>query len=109
MIKYKNIKNAHIKSDLIYKDLYETSIKDSDSFWKKISDRVEWFKQPKKISDVDFKTAKIKWFQDGQINASYNCLDRHIENGYGDKVALIWEGNSPNHDKKFTYKQLLFE
>ena len=109
MIKYKNIKNAHIKSDLIYKDLYETSIKDSDSFWKKISDRVEWFKKPKKISDVDFKTAKIKWFQDGQINASYNCLDRHIENGYGDKVALIWEGNSPDHDKKFTYKQLLFE
>ena len=109
MIRYKNIKNAHIKSDLIYKDLYETSIKDSDSFWKKISDRVEWFKKPKKISDVDFKTAKIKWFQDGQINASYNCLDRHIENGYGDKVALIWEGNSPDHDKKFTYKQLLFE
>ena len=109
MIKYKNIKNAHIKSDLIYKDLYETSIKDSDSFWKKISDRVEWFKKPKKISDVDFKTAKIKWFQDGQINASYNCLDRHIENGYGDKVALIWEGNNPDHDKKFTYKQLLFE
>jgi len=109
MIKYKNIKNAHIKSDLIYKDLYETSIKDSDSFWKKISDRVEWFKKPKKISDVDFKTAKIKWFQDGQINASYNCLDRHIENGYGDKVALIWEGNSPDYDKKFTYKQLLIE
>ena len=109
MIKYKNIKNAHIKSDLIYKDLYETSIKDSDSFWKKISDRVEWFKKPKKISDVDFKTAKIKWFQDGQINASYNCLDRHIENGYGDKVALIWEGNSPDYDKKFTYKQLLIQ
>ena len=109
MIKYKNIKNAHIKSDLIYKDIYENSIKDSDSFWKKISDRVEWFKKPKKISDVDFKTAKIKWFQDGKINASYNCLDRHIDNGYGDKVALIWEGNNPDHDKKFTYKQLLSE
>ena len=109
MVKYKNIKNAHIKSDLIYKDLYETSIKDSDLFWKKISNRVDWFMKPKKISDVDFKTAKIKWFQDGQINASYNCLDRHINNGYGDKVALIWEGNSPDHDKKFTYKQLLFE
>ena len=65
--------------------------------------------KPKKISDVDFKTAKIKWFQDGQINASYNCLDRHINNGYGDKVALIWEGNNPDHDKKFTYKQLLCE
>ena len=109
MVKYKNIKNAHIKSDLIYKDLYETSIKDSDLFWKKISNRVDWFMKPKKISDVDFKTAKIKWFQDGQINASYNCLDRHINNGYGDKVALIWEGNSPDHDKKFTYKQLLCE
>ncbi len=109
MVKYKNIKNAHIKSDLIYKDLYETSIKDSDLFWKKISNRVDWFMKPKKISDVDFKTAKIKWFQDGQINASYNCLDRHINNGYGDKVALIWEGNNPDHDKKFTYKQLLCE
>ncbi|MAV58518.1 MAG: acetate--CoA ligase [Candidatus Marinimicrobia bacterium] len=109
MIKYKNIKNAHIKSDLIYRDLYETSIKDSDLFWKKISNRVDWFMKPKKISDVDFKTAKIKWFQDGQINASYNCLDRHINNGYGDKVALIWEGNNPDHDKKFTYKQLLCE
>ena len=109
MVKYKNIKNAHIKSDLIYKDLYETSIKDSDLFWKKISNRVDWFMKPKKISDVDFKTAKIKWFQDGQINASFNCLDRHINNGYGDKVALIWEGNSPDHDKKFTYKQLLCE
>lgn len=48
----------------------------------------------------------IKWFYDGTLNICYNCVDRHVEKGYGDSIALIWEGNDPAKSKKFTYKEL---
>ena len=58
---------------------------------------------------MNFYKPQINWFEGGLLNASYNCLDRHIIDGYGDSIALIWEGNDPNEDKKYTYKELLDE
>ena len=106
-LKYRDYKKAHIKTSDQYNDLYKQSIKSSDKFWDKRANRIDWYQKWDKISDIDFSKAKIKWFENGKLNASYNCLDRHIENGFGEDIALIWEGNNPTEDKKFTYKELL--
>jgi len=102
--------SAYIKSMDEYKKMYEESIKDPEGFWAKLADEhVSWYKKWNKVRDYDFKQAKIKWFTDAKLNVSYNCLDRHVENGHGDDIAIIWEGNEPTQDKKFTYKELLDE
>ena len=92
-----------------YKKQYQFSIENSDEFWSNIAERITWYKKWDKVSDINFETASIKWFKGGKLNASYNCLDRHIEKGYGEKCALIWEGNNPKENKKYTYNELLEE
>jgi acetyl-CoA synthetase len=88
---------------------YLYSIESSEKFWDEKAKRLSWFKKWNKTKDVDFLTGKIEWFIDGEINASYNCIDRHIENGFGDETAIIWEGNDPSQSRKFTYNKLLKE
>ena len=106
---YKDYNKAHINSIDSFNESYSHSIEDSDGFWSKIANRISWYKKWSKVSDVKYEDAKIKWFEDGKLNASYNCLDRHIENGQGDSVALIWEGNNPEESKSYTYYELLDE
>jgi acetyl-CoA synthetase len=101
---------AYIKSREEYDKMYKESVSNPDAFWKKIAEQeLTWFKKFDKVSDCNFaKTAKdlrVKWFLNGKINVSYNCLDRHLEKR-GDQVAIIWEGNDPSESKKFTYKQM---
>ena len=108
MRKYKDIDISHIKKEE-YSKLYNESIGNNEKFWSKVSKRIHWFKNWDKVSDIDYSQAKIKWFENGKLNVSYNCIDRHVENGHGDDVALIWEGNNPSEDKQFTYKELLIE
>ncbi len=100
---------AHIKNMDQFKEIYDRSTQDKDAFWADIAERITWFKKWDKVSDVDFTKAKIKWFEGGKLNVSYNCLDRHVEAGKGDRTALIWEGNNPEEDKHFTYQELLDE
>ena len=95
MKNYKDLDIAHIKKNE-YSGIYNESIKNNEKFWSK-------------ISNVDFSKGVINWFENGKLNVSYNCLDRHVENGNGDDIALIWEGNNPSEDKKFSYKELLVE
>ncbi len=90
-----------------YNDLYAESINDSNTFWSNIANRIDWHSKWDNVSKVDYDKAKIKWFIGGKLNASYNCLDRHIENGDGNRVALVWEGNDPLESKQFTYQELL--
>ena len=92
-----------------YKELYNDSIKDPDDFWSRIAKRISWYKRWNKVRNFNFKEAKIKWFENGKLNVSYNCLDRHVESGQGDKTAIIWEGNNPSEDKSFTYSELLYQ
>ena len=108
MRKYKDIDISHIKKEE-YSKLYNESIGNNEKFWSKVSNRIHWFKNWDKVSDIDYSQAKIKWFENGKLNVSYNCIDRHVESGHGDDIALIWEGNNPSEDKQFTYKELLIE
>ena len=101
---------AYVKDMKKYQEMYDESIKHPDKFWGKIGEEyVSWYQKWKKVCDYNFKTAQIKWFEGAKLNVSYNCLDRHVENGHGNDLALIWEGNDPSESKKFTYKQLLDE
>ena len=102
-------KESHINSLDQYKKVYKESVLKPDEFWASIAERVHWYKKWEKVSDVDYKKAKINWFINGKLNVSYNCLDRHVNNGNGDKTAIIWEGNNPSEDKKYTYSELLIE
>jgi acetyl-CoA synthetase len=101
---------AYVKNMDEYKRLYENSIKDPEGFWGKLAEEhLSWFQKWTKVRDYDFNEVKIKWFTDAKLNVSYNCLDRHVENGYGDDIAIIWEGNEPTQDRTYSYKELLDE
>ncbi len=97
---------AHIKSMDQYKEMYQRSIDDPDGFWGEIAEQFHWQKKWSKVREYDFSgDISIKWFIDGKTNLCYNALDRHLEKR-GDQAALIWEGNSPEEDATFTYRQL---
>jgi len=98
-------KRAHIDND-IYEKWYQESIKNPDKFWKKHGKRIDWFKPYSKVKNASFDgKVSIKWFEDGQTNVAYNCIDRHLKKR-GDQVAIIWEGDNPYDDKKITYNEL---
>ena len=100
-----------IKSSLAnkskYQQKYSQSIKSNDEFWRKEGKRITWIKPYKKIKDVKYSTkeVKIKWFEDGTLNASANCIDRHLKDKK-DKTAIIWVGDDPKDSQKISYKQL---
>ncbi|MEA1890400.1 MAG: acetate--CoA ligase [Pseudomonadota bacterium] len=98
-------KNAHINSER-YEAMYTQSIEDPDTFWAEQAEEfLDWTKTWDRVQDWDFRTGKIKWFEGGKLNVSYNCLDRHLDTR-GDQVAVLWEGDDPEVDKKITYREL---
>ena len=98
-------KSAHITPEK-YTAMYKESVENPESFWGKIADRITWFQKPAKIKNTSFNSpVSIKWYEDGLLNVSYNCIDRHLP-AKADDVALIWESDDPNVDKKITYQQL---
>ena len=99
--------NAHISSLEKYQELYKESIQNPAGFWGKVAERLHWTRKWETVVEYDFVKADIKWFEGGKLNVSYNCLDRHVEAGHGNKTALIWEGNDPKESKTFTYSELL--
>ena len=88
-----------------YKKIYEQSIKDKENFWKKVSDDVFWYQKPEKILNTE-NPPFYKWFEDGVTNTCYNAIDFHVDNGLGDKVALIWDSAITNTKEKYTFNQL---
>jgi len=90
-----------------YEKKYKLSIKDNKGFWAKEGKRIDWIKPYKKIKDVKYSKSdvKIKWFYDGTLNASANCIDRHLENKEN-KTAIIWVGDDPKDSKRISYKEL---
>jgi len=90
-----------------YQEMYAHSIKDPNGFWAEQAKRIDWIKPFKKVKNTSYDphNVSIKWFEDGTLNASYNCVDRHLAKR-GDQTAIIWEGDDPKDDKKITYKQL---
>ncbi len=100
---------AFIKKD-DYKAMYEQSISKPDEFWFEQGQRLDWFTPYTKVRDYSYEKNDlyIKWYEDGELNASYNCLDRHIEKN-GDKIAVIWEGDDSSNSRKITYQELFTE
>ena len=97
---------AHADNDT-YLEMYKRSVADPEAFWADQGKRIDWFTPYTKIKDVSYEAddLHIKWYYDGTLNASYNCLDRHLETR-GNQTAIIWEGDDPAEDAKFTYREL---
>jgi len=86
-----------------YHKLYEQSVSNPEEFWREQKDQIDWFKVPTKIKNTDFSgDVSIKWFEDGVLNACYNCIDRHLPDK-ADDIALIWEGDDPENSFRVTY------
>ena len=91
-----------------YQQMYERSIQDPEGFWAEHAEKqLEWFQKWDKVVEWDFHKADIKWFLNGKLNVSHNCLDRHVNAGAGAQTALIWQGNNQDESKKFSYAELL--
>ncbi|MBG53591.1 MAG: acetate--CoA ligase [Rhodobiaceae bacterium] len=90
-----------------YQSLYDESLSDPDVFWAREAGRITWMKPFTQTRNVNYakEALSIKWFEDGSLNASANCIDRHLEKR-GDQTAIIWEGDDPKDDKHITYRAL---
>ncbi|MBN9599434.1 MAG: acetate--CoA ligase [Afipia sp.] len=90
-----------------YREMYDRSINDSTAFWTEQAKRVDWIKPFTKVENASFELGKvsIKWFEDGVLNAAYNCIDRHLATR-GDQTAIIWEGDDPSKSRHITYREL---
>jgi len=99
-------KVAYVNSMEQYKELYRQSLEEPETFWaERAREYLSWDKEWNKVLSYDFNEAKIEWFAGGVLNASYNCLDRHLDKT-GDKVAYYWEGDNPDKAEAVTYRDL---
>ncbi|MBT35207.1 MAG: acetate--CoA ligase [Rickettsiales bacterium] len=100
--------SAHITESLYY-DMYTNSINDPEKFWKKYAQQIDWITpfSDQCIKKINFskENLEIKWFYDGELNVSYNCLDRHLTEN-ANKTAIIWEGDNPEEHKNISYAEL---
>ena len=88
-----------------YQRMYEESVKNPDQFWGEQGKRIDWITPYTKVKNIDFTgDVSIKWFEDGTLNASVNCLDRHLATR-GDQTAILWEGDSPDESRSVTYRE----
>ncbi|MGV2978145.1 acetate--CoA ligase [Roseibium alexandrii] len=100
---------AHV-DNVKYLEMYQQSVSDPDGFWGEHGKRVDWIKPFTKVKNTsyDYHNVSIKWFEDGTLNVSANCIDRHLATR-GDQPAIIWEGDDPSESKVITYKELHHE
>jgi len=85
--------------------LYKLSLDDPDAFWKAQSKRISWTREPNRIANWSYDPVSVKWFEDGELNICYNCVDRHLE-AHADRIALIWEGDEPGVTRSLSYGAL---
>ena len=98
---------AHVKSIEEYNAIYKRSIEDPDGYWgDRANELLTWFKPWDKVLEYDFDKPEIKWFAGGKLNATYNCLDRHLTDGRRNKAALIWQGEDDGQVRTYTYQML---
>ena len=104
---FENFKDsAHLTKDK-YEEAYKFALDNPEAFWEKEGKRINWINPYTRVKDVTWSNndVNIKWFYDGTLNASYNCIDRHLSDK-SDQIAIILEGDDPNESKKITYKEL---
>lgn len=96
---------THLSKDQ-YEEMYARSLADPDGFWaEQATANLEWFKPFDVVSEYDFNSGDIKWFEGGKLNVSYNCIDRHLATR-ADQTAIIWEGDNPDQSKHISYQAL---
>ncbi|TNE31950.1 MAG: acetate--CoA ligase [Alphaproteobacteria bacterium] len=101
-----HIKEAAKINRADYDRMYKESIEDNEGFWGEQGKRIDWFKPYTKVKDVDFSNkVHVRWYEDGTLNAAYNCIDRHLP-ARASQTALIWEGDNPEDSKKVSYAEL---
>ena len=90
-----------------YQEMYARSLREPDGFWAEQAKRLDWYKAPTRVKNSSFDPGEvsIKWFEDGVLNAAYNCVDRHLPKR-AHQTAIIWEGDDPAQSKHITYQQL---
>lgn len=104
-IKPEIAEQAHITQE-IYQSMYRRSIDEPEAFWAEQAEKfLDWSRPWDRVMDYDFKNDHIRWFEGGELNVSYNCLDRHLEKR-ADQTAILWEGDDPAVDRKITYREL---
>ena len=93
--------------DAKYNSMYAASVADPDAFWGEHGRRIDWIKPFTKVKNVSYApgAVSIKWFEDGVLNVSSNCVDRHLAKR-GDQIAIIWEGDDPTRVAAITYREL---
>lgn len=103
----KHLSQSAYVNEAEYERLYQWSINQPDSFWKEQGERLDWIRPFTQVNNSSFSPGKIdiNWFADGQLNASYNCIDRHLKVD-PDRTAIIWEGDEPEWDKHISYQEL---
>jgi len=101
-------RRAHVGSLEEYETLYRESLDQPEEFWRRQAERLDWIEQPTSIHEFDPEAVEISWFKGGKLNASYNCIDRHIEEK-GDRTAIIWAADEPGHYERISYRKLLTE
>ena len=96
-----------LTDEATYKAMYQQSVVNPDGFWREQAKRLDWIKPFTTVKQTSFDDhhVDIKWFADGTLNVSYNCLDRHLAER-GDQVAIIWEGDDPSESRNITYREL---
>ena len=100
----------HIKSVEEYEKLRAASLNEPETFWGKIStELLNWSTPFETVLDGSFVDGTSTWFHDGKLNVAFNCIDRHVQAGNGNRVALLWEGDEPGENRKITFSQLLEE
>jgi acetyl-CoA synthetase len=100
------MERTHVNQER-YEEMYAQSVDDNAGFWSEQARRINWIKPFSKVRDVswDRSDVYIRWFEDGTLNACYNCVDRHLETR-ADQTAIIWEGDDPTRDLHITYRDL---
>ena len=101
----KRFSNSHV-NDRQYREMYESSVKNPDAFWAEYARKfITWSKPWETVSSFDFNSAKISWFDGAKLNASTNCIDRHLPEKEN-QIAILWEGDDPSEHRKITYGEL---
>ena len=99
------LQHCHINNDQ-YLSLYQRSIEDPDAFWsEQATTFLDWFVEPTSVRSVDMRAGNVSWFEDGVLNISYNCIDRHLPQRAA-QTAIIWEGDEPDQELQISYQEL---
>jgi acetyl-CoA synthetase len=98
---------TQIRSWEDYLEVYRNSLLQNDLSWESVAlSKIKWRKLWRRVSDCDYANGKVNWYSGAELNVAENCLDRHIENGLGEKKALVWVGNHPGEEKAYTFREL---